>query len=205
MKDNFDLRKFLSENKLTSNSKMLKEESESFKYEIIDPSQDANSLDRILDAIKLLNKKGIELTPQDKTGHYSGGYNDVNSVFVSSKLPYNQLIRKVNDILFGTEFEKLRIMEVISEDEDYDVTQDVEVGMRVIDAENDLFEVIEVTPTRITLEPVGYEGENVYFPEDFGKDVNIEDFWFHLEEQEEERTGMFGEPYDSDEWGSGPF
>lgn len=150
MKDNFDLRKFLSENKLTANSRQLNED-------------------------------------------IYGGYfdDDYDSNDGSS--------------IYGDQFNEEEEEDQEGDDYNYDVTEEVEVGMRVVDAENDLFEVTEVTPTRITLEPVGYEGENVYFPEDFGKDVNIEDFWFHLEEQEEERTGMFGEPSDSDEWGSSPF
>ena len=70
-------------------------EQEVNRYEIIDPQQTEQSLDMILDAIQLLNQSGLQLTPEDKSGHYSGGYNNINSMYVTSPMEFQQLIRKL--------------------------------------------------------------------------------------------------------------
>jgi hypothetical protein len=75
-------------------------EQEVNRYEIIDPQQTEQSLDMILDAIQLLNQSGLQLTPEDKSGHYSGGYDNINSMYVTSPMEFQQLIRKANDVLF---------------------------------------------------------------------------------------------------------
>ena len=62
------------------------------RYEIIDPQQTNKSLDNILDAIQLLNNNGLKLTPEDKSGHYSGGYKHINSMYVNSPLSFDILI-----------------------------------------------------------------------------------------------------------------
>ena len=89
-------------------SKILNES----KYEMIDPQQTEQSLGNILDAIKLLNDNGLQLTPEDKSGHYSGGYKHINSMYVNSPLPFNELIRKANDVLAQNGLKHLRIIEV---------------------------------------------------------------------------------------------
>ena len=91
-------------------SKILNES----KYEIIDPQQSKQSLDNILDAIKLLNNNGLKLTPEDKSGHYSGGYNHINSMYVNSPVPFDVLIRKANNVLAQNDMEHLKIIEVQS-------------------------------------------------------------------------------------------
>jgi hypothetical protein len=82
------------------------------KYEIIDPQQNEQSLNNILDAIQLLNNNGLQLTPEDKSGHYSGGYKHINSMYVNSPLSFDILIRKANNVLFQNDMEHLRIIEV---------------------------------------------------------------------------------------------
>lgn len=81
------------------------------RYEIIDPNQTETSLDIILDAIELLNQNGIEATPEDKSGHYSGGYQHINSMYFTSNMSFQELIRKANDILYKNNLEHLRIMQ----------------------------------------------------------------------------------------------
>jgi hypothetical protein len=81
------------------------------RYEIIDPQQTNKSLDSILDAIQLLNNNGLKLKPEDKSGHYSGGYKHINSMYINSPLSFDILIRKANDILFKNGIEYLRIIE----------------------------------------------------------------------------------------------
>ena len=81
------------------------------RYEIIDPQQTAQSLDTILDAISLLNKNGLKVVPQDKSGHYSGGYNHINSMYFTSPKPFYELIRQANEILSKNGMEHLRIVE----------------------------------------------------------------------------------------------
>jgi hypothetical protein len=91
---------------------IISEQSQENRYEIIDPRQTEQSLDTILDAISLLNIKGLETYPEDESGHYSGGYQHINSVFITSPIPFDQYVRKANDILFQNNMEHLRIMEV---------------------------------------------------------------------------------------------
>jgi hypothetical protein len=85
-------------------------EQEVNRYEIIDPQQTEQSLDMILDAIQLLNQSGLQLTPEDKSGHYSGGYDNINSMYVTSPMGFQQLIRKANDVLFQNDMDYLRII-----------------------------------------------------------------------------------------------
>ena len=85
-------------------------EQEVNRYEIIDPQQTEQSLDMILDAIQLLNQSGLQLTPEDKSGHYSGGYDNINSMYVTSPMEFQQLIRKANDVLFQNDMDYLRIV-----------------------------------------------------------------------------------------------
>jgi len=91
---------------------IISEQSQESRYEILDPRQTEQSLDTILDAISLLNVKGLETYPEDENGHYSGGYKYINSVFITSPIPFDQYVRKANDILFQNNMEHLRIMEV---------------------------------------------------------------------------------------------
>jgi len=81
------------------------------RYEIIDPQQTEQSLNNILNAIQLLNDNGLKLTPEDESGHYSGGYKHINSMYINSPLSFDVLIRKANDILFKNDMEHLRIIE----------------------------------------------------------------------------------------------
>jgi hypothetical protein len=101
---------------LKSETQSLKEEmsiiSNENRYEIIDQQQTNKSLDNILDAIQLLNNNGLKLTTEDETGHYSGGYNYINSMYVNSPLSFDVLIKKANDVLFKNNMEHLRIVKV---------------------------------------------------------------------------------------------
>jgi hypothetical protein len=87
-------------------SKVLNEN----KYEIVDPQQTEQSLDNILDAVQLLNQSGLKLNIVDKTGHYSGGYKHINSVHATSPVPFKELIRKANDVLYKNDMKHLRII-----------------------------------------------------------------------------------------------
>ena len=91
-----EIRKVLSEN----------------RYEIIDPQQTEQSLNNILDAIALLNKNGLKIVPENESGHYSGGYKHINSIYFNSPLSFDKLIRPANDILANNDMEFLRIIEV---------------------------------------------------------------------------------------------
>ena len=90
-----EIRKVLSEN----------------RYEIIDPQQPEQSLNNILDAISLLNKSGLKIVPEDKSDHYSGGYKHINSIYFTSPMPFDKLIRQANDVLKKNNMEHLRIIE----------------------------------------------------------------------------------------------
>jgi hypothetical protein len=90
-----EIRKVLSEN----------------RYEVIDPQQTEQSLDNILDAISLLNKNGLKAVPEDKSGHYSGGYKHKNSIYFTSPMSFDKLIRQANGVLFKNDMEHLRIIE----------------------------------------------------------------------------------------------
>jgi len=81
------------------------------RYEIIDPQQTEQSLNNILNAIQLLNDNGLKLTPEDESGHYSGGYKHINSMYINSPLSFDELIRTANDILFKNNMKHLRIIE----------------------------------------------------------------------------------------------
>ena len=81
------------------------------RYEIIDPQQTEQSLDMILDAIQILNQNGLQLTPEDQSGHYSGGYKYINSIYVTSPIGFDELIQKANDILSQNDLEHIRIIE----------------------------------------------------------------------------------------------
>lgn len=80
------------------------------QYEIIDPQQTKQSLNNILDAISLLNSNGLKVTPEDKSGHYSGGYKHINSMYFTSPMSFDKLIRQANDILYKNDMEHLRII-----------------------------------------------------------------------------------------------
>jgi hypothetical protein len=81
------------------------------RYEIIDPQQTKQSLSNILDAISLLNSNGLKVTPEDKSGHYSGGYKHINSMYFTSPMSFDKLIRQANDVLSKNDMEHLRIIE----------------------------------------------------------------------------------------------
>jgi hypothetical protein len=81
------------------------------RYEIIDPQQTKQSLNNIVNAISLLNKNGLKIVPEDKSGHYSGGYKHINSMYFTSPVSFDKLIRQANKILFKNDMEHLRIIE----------------------------------------------------------------------------------------------
>ena len=82
------------------------------KYEIIDSNSSKESLNNILDAIHLVNSKGLDLKIIDKTGHYAGGYNHINSVYVNSSMDFSDLVRKFNDILYINDIHYISIIGV---------------------------------------------------------------------------------------------
>jgi hypothetical protein len=93
---------------------LIKEEMQNIlnenRYEIIDPQQTEQSLNNILDAISLLNKNGLKIVPEDKSGHYSGGYKHINSVYFTSPMSFDKLIRQANDVLFKNDMRYLKII-----------------------------------------------------------------------------------------------
>jgi hypothetical protein len=56
----------------------------------------------------------------------------------------------------------------------------VNIGTYVLDNMNDEYKVISITPDKIILKPISFEGENSIFPDDFGNNVNIDEFWNYL-------------------------
>jgi hypothetical protein len=87
----------------------------STKYEIINSNVNEESLNNILDAIELVNLNGLDLKIIDNTGHYAGGYNHINSVYVNSSIPFSTLIRKFNDILESNNIYYIHIKEELNE------------------------------------------------------------------------------------------
>lgn len=83
------------------------------KYEIIDSNSSKESLNNILDAIHLVSSKGLDLKLIDKTGHYAGGYNHINSVYVNSSMDFSDLVRKFKSILRENGIYNFTIIEVI--------------------------------------------------------------------------------------------
>jgi hypothetical protein len=95
---------------------LIKEElNSSTKYEIINSNVNEESLNNILDAIELVNSNGLDLKIIDNTGHYAGGYNHINSVYVNSSIPFSTLIRKFNDILESNNIYYIHIKEELNE------------------------------------------------------------------------------------------
>ena len=80
------------------------------RYEIIDPQPTEQSLNNILYAISLLNENGLKVVPEDKSGHYSGEYKHINSVYFTSPMSFDELIRQANDVLFKNNMKHLRII-----------------------------------------------------------------------------------------------
>lgn len=100
-------------NKYIKNNPLLKENEsfDTYRYEIIDTNQNEESLNTILDAIKALNDSGLDVNPEDQTGHYAGGYEDINAMYVTSTTPFDQFIRKANEVLFNQGMKHVRIIE----------------------------------------------------------------------------------------------
>ena len=65
-------------------------------------------------------------------------------------------------------------------EEDFDITKEVQLGDVLVDAQGDMYEVVAISPSQVELEPFNFKGNNSIFPDDFGNDVTIEDFWQHL-------------------------
>lgn len=88
-------------------------------------------------------------------------------------------------------------------EEAFDITKEVQLGDVLVDVQGDMYEVVAISPSQVELEPFNFKGDNSIFPDDFGNDVSIEDFWQHLTAREEEEPkGAFGEPSDSDYFGN---
>lgn len=100
-------------NKYIKNNPLLKEAQSTgtYRYEIIDTNQNEESIDAVLDAIEVLKSSGMDVNPEDQTGHYAGGYGNVNSVYVTSSIPFNEFIRRANDVLFNQGMQHIRIIE----------------------------------------------------------------------------------------------
>ncbi len=81
--------------------------------------------------------------------------------------------------------------------EAYNISAEVKVGDIFTNNEAEQYEVSSVSDSHVELKPKTFDGENTIFPEDFGDDVSIEDFWQHFEKVEDEPRGPFGEPEDS--------
>ena len=95
---------------------LIKEElNSSTKYEIVDSNANEESLNNIFDTIKLVNSNGLDLKIIDNTGHYAGGYNHINSVYVNSSIPFSTLIREFNDILKSNNIYNIHIQEELNE------------------------------------------------------------------------------------------
>jgi hypothetical protein len=119
----------------------------STKYEIINSNVNEESLNNILDAIELVNSNGLDLKIIDNTGHYAGGYNHINSVYVNSSIPFSTLIRKFNDILESNNIYYIHIKEELNENE-----SQVKKGDILYHKNSDsTLEVVEVSPTNIKM------------------------------------------------------
>lgn len=88
-------------------------------------------------------------------------------------------------------------------EEAFDITKEVQLGDVLVDVQGDMYEVVAISPSQVELEPFNFKGDNSIFPDDFGNDVSIEDFWQHLTAREEEEPkGPFGEPWDTNYFGN---
>ena len=68
-------------------------------------------------------------------------------------------------------------------DETYDLRDDVKVGQIVKDGEGERLKVIKVTKDKVILKTLSDKrGWTVTFPDDFGDDVQSDDFWYSLSE-----------------------
>ena len=83
----------------------------------------------------------------------------------------------------------------------YDISAEVTVGDKFYDSSADIYEVISVDTSHVELEPINFAGDTTIFPKDFGDNVSIGDFWQHFEKIEDEPKGLFGEPWDSNDFG----
>tara|TARA_R110001583_G_scaffold114444_1_gene264924 strand:- start:318 stop:1004 length:687 start_codon:yes stop_codon:yes gene_type:complete len=67
--------------------------------------------------------------------------------------------------------------------ETYDLRDDVKVGQTVKDGEGERLKVIKVTKDKVILKTLSDKrGWTVTFPDDFGDDVQSDDFWYSLSE-----------------------
>lgn len=64
--------------------------------------------------------------------------------------------------------------------ENFNIQEEIKVGNRVIDGMNDVYKVVKVTTGYVILSPESFDGPISVFPEDFGSNVGIEDFWDYL-------------------------
>ena len=68
-------------------------------------------------------------------------------------------------------------------EEAYDLRDDVKVGQIVKDGEGERLKVIKVTKDKVILKTLSDKrGWTVTFPDDFGDDVQSDDFWYSLSE-----------------------
>tara|TARA_Y100000817_G_scaffold308750_1_gene296932 strand:+ start:609 stop:1295 length:687 start_codon:yes stop_codon:yes gene_type:complete len=67
--------------------------------------------------------------------------------------------------------------------ETYDLRDDVKVGQTVKDGEGERYKVIKVTKDKVILKTLSDKrGWTTTFPDDFGNDVQSDDFWYSLSE-----------------------
>lgn len=64
---------------------------------------------------------------------------------------------------------------------EFNIRDEVKIGMKVLH-DGDIFKIIGITPLSIELEEQAYSPmPNLIFPDDFGRDANIEDIWQYFE------------------------
>jgi hypothetical protein len=88
--------------------------------------------------------------------------------------PYGRVRREVKDLFSKNE----------SINESFNIRKEVKIGTILYDVQKDKFKVIKVTPKEVHLIPLSYKGDVSVFPMDFGKNVDLDEFWqyFNLKE-----------------------
>ena len=65
--------------------------------------------------------------------------------------------------------------------ENFDISKEINIGDVVIDSMGDKLKIVKITPSQVELKPILYKAPNSVFPQDFGDNASIEDFWDYLE------------------------
>jgi len=65
--------------------------------------------------------------------------------------------------------------------ETFDISTEVKKGDIFYDGQSDQYKVVSVSKSHVELKPQTFKGDNSIFPDDFGKEASIEDFWQYFD------------------------